>query len=76
MHCLPYQADGAQRVEGIGGQGGGKIYVCQHGGQYTPVVLMVGRYRGSMEAKSLENKFYNVEHKPGYLNEHDRPLGV
>ena len=54
----------------------GKIHVCQHGGQYTPVVLMLGKYRGSMEEKYLKEKFYRVEHAPGYLNEFGEPLGV
>ena len=60
---------------GSGGRGG-KIYVCQLGGQYTLVVLMLGRYRGPMEEKSLTARFYRVEHGPGYLNEHDEPLVV
>ena len=52
-----------------------KIFVCQNGGQYTPVVLMLGKYRGSMEEKYLKEKFYRVEHGPEYLNEFDAPLG-
>ena len=53
--------------------GSGKIYVCQGAGQYTPVVLMLGRYRGELDEKSLQERFYVVEHGPEYLNVHDEP---
>ena len=49
----------------------GKIHVCQHGGQYTPVVLMLGKYRESMEPKYLHDHFYKVKHEGEYLNQCD-----
>ena len=52
------------------------VFVCKNRGQYTPVVLMVGRYEGETDPKRLEKLFYNVEHKPSHLNQYDRPLGV
>ena len=48
--------------------------MCKNGGQYTPVVVMVGRYEGDMEPKVLQKLFYKVEHKQGELGEYDKPL--
>ena len=50
------------------------VFVCKNRGQYTPVVLMVGRYEGDMEPKVLQKLFYKVEHKQGELCEYDKPL--
>ena len=52
----------------------GTVFVCRNGGQYTPVVVMVGRYEGDMEPKVLQKLFYKVEHKQGELGEYDKPL--
>ena len=50
------------------------VFVCKNRGQYTPVVLMVGRYEGDMEPKVLQKLFYKVEHREGELCEYDKPL--
>ena len=53
--------------------GSGRIYACQAAGTYTPVVLMLGQYRGELDEESLRARFYLLEHGPGYLNRWDVP---
>ena len=56
-------------------KGSDGVYVCQHPGQYTPVVLMIGLYTGGMDKRSLGQSFYAVEgHEDLQLCGGDEPL--
>ena len=52
----------------------GSVYVCKNRGEYTPVVLMIGRYEGEMDQRELARVFYKVEHSLQNLSTYDKPL--
>ena len=42
---------------------GRDIFVCRDAGTYTPVVLMIGRYTGRMDPRSIRGLFNEVCHE-------------
>ena len=52
----------------------GSVWVCKHRGEYTPVVLMIGRYEGKMDQKELGKVFYKMDHSLQDVSRYDKPL--